>query len=173
MEQEERSAGVQTREREDLAGEHPLGDAGQMVLFLLFVGVWVADSFFLSYSTFLTEEVSASLRIPLAVIVLAISGYLATSGLRVVFGEIREKPEVIRKGVFRVVRHPIYLSAILFYVALLVASFSILAFVVWVMTVLFYVYLSRYEETLLMERFGKEYEEYMKEVPMLIPRIRS
>ncbi|MCK5573513.1 MAG: isoprenylcysteine carboxylmethyltransferase family protein, partial [Bacteroidetes bacterium] len=76
-------------------------------------------------------------------------------------------------GVFSVVRHPIYLSAILFYVALLVASLSILAFVIWIVTVLFYITISRHEEKLLTERFGKDYENYMKEVPMLFPRIRS
>ena len=173
METEKTSGRGNRQDREDLTGEHALGDAGQIFLLVLFLGVWVADSFFLKYSTFLTEYVSVYIRIPLAVIVLVISAYLARSGLGIVFGEKREKPEVIRKGVFSVVRHPIYLSAILFYVALLVASLSILAFVIWIVTVLFYITISRHEEKLLTERFGKDYENYMKEVPMLFPRIRS
>ena len=173
METEKTSGRGNRQDREDLTGEHALGDAGQIFLLVLFLGVWVADSFFLKYSTFLTEYVSVYIRIPLAVIVLVISAYLARSGLGIVFGEKREKPEVIRMGVFSVVRHPIYLSAILFYVALLVASLSILAFVIWIVTVLFYITISRHEEKLLTERFGKDYENYMKEVPMLFPRIRS
>jgi protein-S-isoprenylcysteine O-methyltransferase Ste14 len=172
MENEKTSRGAD-RGREDLVGEHPLGDAGQILLFLLFLAVWVADSFFLKYSTFLTQYVSPYIRIPLAVIVLVLSAYLARSGLRMVFGERRERPEVIRKGVFNLVRHPIYLSALLFYVALLVASFSLLAFGVWIVTVLFYIHISRYEEKLLTQKFGKEYERYMREVPMLFPRIRG
>jgi len=31
--------------------------------------------------------------------------------------------------------------------------------------------ISRYEEKLLVARFGKKYEDYMKQVPMWIPRI--
>ncbi|MGB5872416.1 MAG: isoprenylcysteine carboxylmethyltransferase family protein [Bacteroidota bacterium] len=173
MNTDKRSGGGTNEEREDLIGEHPMGDGGQIVLFLLFLAIWVADSFFLKYSTFLTQYASPYIRIPLAVLILVFSAYLARSGLGIVFGEKREKPEVIRKGVFNIVRHPIYLSALLFYVALLVASFSLLAFAVWIVTVLFYIYISRYEEKLLKERFGKDYEEYMKEVPMLFPKIRS
>jgi protein-S-isoprenylcysteine O-methyltransferase Ste14 len=173
MEKDTTTGGGSNQEREDLIGEHQLGDAGQIFLFVLFLGVWVADSFFLKYSTFLTGYISVYIRIPLAVIILVMSAYLAKSGMGIVFGERREKPEVIRKGVFNVVRHPIYLSALLFYVALLVASVSLLAFIVWIVTVLFYIYISRYEEKLLTERFGREYEDYMKDVPMLIPRIRS
>jgi protein-S-isoprenylcysteine O-methyltransferase Ste14 len=173
METDGTSNGKNNQEREDLTGEHALGDAGQILLLVLFLAVWVADSFVLKYSTFLTEYVSIYIRIPLAILVLVISAYLARSGLGIVFGETREKPEVIWKGVFGVVRHPIYLSAILFYVALLVASLSILAFLIWIVTVLFYITISRYEEKLLTERFGKDYEDYMKEVPMLFPKIRS
>ena len=165
--------GTGKEEREDLTGEHPLGDAGQILIFLLFIGLWVADSVFWKYSASLAEEVSDAVRIPLAVIVLVISAYLATAGLAIVFGERREKPEVIRTGVFRLVRHPIYLSAILFYLALLIAYFSMLALPVWIVAIVFYIYICKYEEKLLVERFGKEYEEYMKEVPMLIPRIRD
>jgi len=173
METDKKLGRGNNEEREDLIGEHPLGDAGQIGLLLLFLAVWVADSFFLKYSTFLADYVSVFIRIPLAVIILVLSAYLARSGLRIVFGERRETPEVIRKGVFNLVRHPIYLSALLFYVALLVASFSLLAFGIWIVTVIFYIYISRYEEKLLKKRFGGEYEEYMKEVPMLFPRIRS
>ncbi len=32
---------------EDKNGEHPFGDAGQLILLGLFLIVWVADSFFL------------------------------------------------------------------------------------------------------------------------------
>ncbi|MCK5571339.1 MAG: hypothetical protein KAJ12_01200, partial [Bacteroidetes bacterium] len=92
METEKTSGRGNRQDREDLMGEHALGDAGQIFLLVLFLGVWVADSFFLKYSTFLTEYVSVYIRIPLAVIVLVISAYLARSGLGIVFGEKREKP---------------------------------------------------------------------------------
>ncbi len=70
------------------------------------------------------------------------------------------------------VRHPIYLGAILFYSGLLVLTLSIIAVAIWILIIAFYYFISKHEEKLLLEKFGKDYEEYKKEVPMLIPRIR-
>jgi protein-S-isoprenylcysteine O-methyltransferase Ste14 len=114
--------------------------------------------------------VSLGIRIPLGVILVAISGYLAREGLSIVFGEEREEPGVIRKGVFSVVRHPIYLSEILLYLGLLMLSLSLAAAVVWAVGVVFFHIISRYEEKLLLARFGEAYQTYMREVPMWIPR---
>jgi len=159
------------KNRGDLVGEHPLGDAGQIVLLIIFLAIWTADSFILKCSTFISAYFSFYFRIPLAIITLFISGYLAGSGLRMVFGEIREEPIVIREGVFSMVRHPIYLSAILLYLALLFLSPSIFATVVWFLIIVFYIYISKYEEKMLIEKFGNTYMDYIREVPMLIPRI--
>ena len=101
---------------------------------------------------------------------LVLSGYLVKTSLSIVFGEEREKPDVIRKSVFGVVRHPVYLSEILFYLGLLMLSISLAAAVVWVIAIGFLHYISRYEERLLLARFGEDYEKYMREVPMWFPR---
>jgi protein-S-isoprenylcysteine O-methyltransferase Ste14 len=161
------------REREDLTGEHKTGDLGQVVFTILFLGIWISDSFFFHYSTFLNQYVPLFIRIPLAVILLALGGYLAGRGLSVVFGEVRDTPGVIRKSVFNIVRHPIYLGELLLYLGLLMISISILASLVCLAAFLFLHFISRHEEKLLLERFGKEYQQYMKEVPMWIPRFRK
>lgn len=159
--------------REDLAGEHPFGDMGQMLLFLLFLAVWAADSFFLKYSIFLTRYVPLTVRLPMAAAILIVSGYFAKSGLNIVFGETRAQPVVIRKGVFNLVRHPIYFGAILFYLGLFVGSLSMMALVIWLVIVAFYYFITRYEEEILIQQFGEDYKHYMAQVPMLFPRIRK
>lgn len=161
------------RHRDDLTGEHTLGDAGQFVLACLFAVIWIADTFLLKYTTFLNQYVPLAARIPCGVLLLVLSGYLARTGLTIVFEEERKKPGVIRKGVFSVMRHPIYLAEILLYLGLLILSISLAAAVVWVCAIAFLYYISHYEEKLLLERFGREYERYMREVPMLIPRFRG
>jgi len=161
------------RERDDLSGEHAAGDAGQIVLACLFAATWIADTFFFERSTFLNRYVPLGARIPLGIVLLFLSGYLAKTGLSIVFGEQRDKPGVIRKGVFSVVRHPIYLSEILFYLGLLMLSLSLAAAGVWVVAVAFFYYISRYEEKLLLARFGEQYKQYMENVPMWIPRFRK
>ncbi|MFC2084698.1 methyltransferase family protein [Bacteroidota bacterium] len=157
--------------REDLTGEHSLGDLGQIILLIFFLIAWVIDSFVINYSTFLSQYIPLLVRIPLSVIILFCAGYIARSGLKLVFGEKRDEPSVIKGSVFSIVRHPIYLSAILLYLGLLILTFSIIATFLWGLIVLFYYYLSKYEERLLIQRFGKEYEDYIKAVPMLIPRM--
>jgi protein-S-isoprenylcysteine O-methyltransferase Ste14 len=156
--------------RDDLTGEHAFGDAGQIILACLFVGVWIADTFFFQYTTFLNGYIPLGLRIPLGVLLFIISAYLARTGLAIVFGDRREKPAVIRKGVFGIVRHPVYLSEILFYLGLLMLSLSLAAAGVLGVTIVFLHYISRYEEKLLLARFGEDYAKYRQEVPMWLPR---
>jgi protein-S-isoprenylcysteine O-methyltransferase Ste14 len=158
------------KHRDDLTGEHALGDAGQLVLALLFAATWIADTCFLECTTFLNRHVPRGIRIPLGVALLVASGYLAREGLSIVFGEERGEPGVIRKGVFSVVRHPIYLGEILAYLGFLILSLSLAAAVVWAIAIAFLHFISRYEEKLLLARFGEAYEAYMRDVPMWVPR---
>ena len=161
------------QERDDLAGEHAFGDTGQMVLACLFAVTWILDTFFFKYTIFLNQYVPPGVGITFGLILLVLSGYLAKAGLSIVFGEERGKPGVIRKSVFGIVRHPVYLSEILLYLGLLMLSLSLAAAVVWVIAIGFLHHISRYEEKLLLARFGDEYEQYMREVPMWIPRLRK
>ena len=155
--------------RGDLTGEHAFSDMGQLIFLVVFLVVWIADSFVFKYSTFLTQYVSNYIRVPIALIVLIISGLLAWTGLKIVFRETREEPQVITTGVFSIVRHPIYLSSILLYLGFILLSLSLLSALVWILIIVFYYMISRYEEKLLIQRFGSAYEEYKKKVPMLFP----
>ncbi len=159
--------------REDLAGEHPFGDNGQLILLIIFMGVWIVDSFVLRISTCAVPYVSLYFRTPVSAVFLLIAGYFAQQGMKAVFGEERSKPVVIRKGVFSRVRHPVYLGCIIFYVALVVFTLSIFAAIVCVVIIAFYHYIARYEEKLLLSKFGTAYEEYMNAVPMWFPRIKT
>jgi len=157
--------------RDDITGEHPLSDAGQIIFAFIFFGIWIADSYFLRYTTQLNEIVPALVRKPIGIVFLCLAAYCAWSGLSIVFGEVRESPSVIRKGVFRVVRHPIYLGEVLLYLGLFIINMSLAAGVAGVGATAFLYYLSRYEEKLLLKRFGDDYRSYMRDVGMWIPRL--
>ena len=154
-----------------LTGEYRWGDMGQLFLLVLFLVIWITDSFIFHYSTLLLEIVPNSVRIPLAGVVLISGWYLARRGMKAVFGTERSEPEVIRTGVFRIVRHPIYSGAILFYLGATITTMSIASAVLWVFIVAFYIFISRYEERILTEAFRDEYLNYKKEVGMLLPRL--
>jgi len=158
------------RRRDNLTGEHRTGDIGQLILFCLFMALWISDMF-LKYSGFLNEYMPVGVRLPFGILLLIVSGYLAANGLSIVFGKQAQSQSVIKKGVFSFVRHPIYLSEIILYLGLLVLNISLAAAFIWIIAIFFLHYISRYEEKLLLAKFGKEYEQYMKEVPMWFPRL--
>jgi protein-S-isoprenylcysteine O-methyltransferase Ste14 len=161
------------RNRDDLAGEHVWGDAGQIILFLIFLVIWIGDSFIFKYTTILSNYIPFSVRLPIALVIIFVSAYFARAGLRIVFDEIREQPIVIRKGVFNLVRHPIYLGSLLFYLGLCLPTLSILSMIAWFGIIIFYHFISKYEEKILVNKYGAEYEKYQNEVPMWIPRFRT
>lgn len=157
--------------RPDLIGEHKIGDTGQAVFAVLFGLVYVADSFIFKFSTSLNEIVPNIIRVSAGIIVLIVSGFFSLSGMRKVFNEVRDKPEVIRKGVFSIVRHPVYFGEILLYLGLLLLSMSIASAIIWIMAIIFLNYIAGYEEKILLDHFGEEYRAYMNEVPRWIPKI--
>lgn len=158
------------RHSDELTGEHRLGDIGQLTLFCLFMAVWISDVF-LNYSSFLNGYVPVGIRLSLGILILIVSGCMAATGLHIVFGNQNQSQGVIRRGVFSIVRHPVYLSEIILYLGLLVINISLAAAFIWVIAIFFLHYISRYEEKLLISRFGDEYRRYMKEVPMWFPRV--
>ena len=153
-----------------LSGEHPFGDTGQVILIFLFLGIWTTDSFVWHYSDFLMQVVPDYIRIPLASITIIPGWYLARNGIKMVFGTKRPEPEVITEGVFRFVRHPIYAGAILFYLGVSFTTLSMASTVFCTLVILFYRYISVYEEKILTEQFGDGYLNYKNKVGMLFPR---
>lgn len=156
-----------------LTGEYRWGDAGQLILFLIFMGIWITDSFIFQYSTSLLEGVSSYIRLAVAVPVLIAGWILARKGLKTVFGTARDHPELISTGVFRLVRHPIYTGAILFYLGAIVMTLSLASAAFWLVIISFYIRISRYEESILAEAFGSDYLQYKKKTGMLFPKLRS
>jgi protein-S-isoprenylcysteine O-methyltransferase Ste14 len=153
-----------------LTGEHRVGDLGQLILFCLFMAVWISDMVF-GYSDFLNDYVPLVVRLIIGILLLILSVYMARTGMNIVFGKNAQTEGVIKKGLFRFVRHPIYLSEIILYSGLLIIHISIAAAAIWVIGICFLHYISRHEEKLLLARFGDEYKQYMKEVPMWFPRL--
>jgi protein-S-isoprenylcysteine O-methyltransferase Ste14 len=158
--------------REDLAGEPRFGDAGQALFAVLFGAVWVLDSFFLEWTTFLGAIVPTWLRTAVGCLFLALAGFLAFSSLRTVFGEVRDPPAVIRSRLFAYMRHPMYFSEVLLYAGFFFLSLSLAAAAVGLAAAVFLYRLCRLEERSLIDRFGEDYRAYMREVPMWFPRFR-
>ncbi len=161
-----------THGRTDMTGEHHWGDAGQIVILALFLAVWILDSFFFKFTAFPNDYIPLAVQILLGIIILLAALYLAQCAMRAAFGVVRDPPVVIRQGPFKLMRHPIYLSEILFYLSLLMLRTSLAALAVWVLAIIFFIIIARYEEKLLLARFGDDYKAYIKETGMFFPKLK-
>ncbi len=79
--------------------------------------------------------------------------------------------KLVTHGIYSCVRHPHHFGIGLFVTSLgLILSglftFLLLTFTIWVSVILF---LIRVEEPEAMEKFGEEYEDYRRRVPMILP----
>jgi len=155
--------------RNDLVGEHRFSDIGQLLFLAVFLTIWILDSFVFHFSDFLDDYIPLYVKLPIACIILVISGYFAFMGLKKVFREKRDSPEVIKSGVFAYSRHPIYLGSILVYLGWILLTFSLSSLGIWIIIIIFYEFIATYEETLLLQQFGEEYVKYKKEVSKWIP----
>ena len=149
-------------------GEHPFGDAGQLILLGLFLVVWAGDSFFLHKSTFLSDYVPLFIRLTILGLVLIPAFYLFLSG-HVVVAHGERPASVLSTGAFRYVRHPLYLAAMLVYLGLAVSTASFFSLVLLMVIFLFYNYIAGYEERLMEIKFGEDYVSYKRGTGKWLP----
>ena len=73
---------------------------------------------------------------------------------------------LVDTGILGIVRHPIYLGTALWSFALILAFQSILSLILGIIAIFCLWMASKKEDGFNMKKFGADYEEYMKKVPM-------
>ncbi len=159
--------------RQDLAGEHRLGDTVQTLLIFIFIIGMISDLFLLKISDSWQNSFPWYFRIIVFIPLIFAVVYFFQRSHKLVFEEERKELGVINTDIYARIRHPMYFGAILTYLAFLVLSLSVIGLVIFIVVVIFYYYICRYEENLLIEKLGDEYRNYKKKVPMLFPKIRK
>jgi len=83
-----------------------------------------------------------------------------------------EGQKIIKNGIYKYIRHPGYLGEILIFFGLGFVTYSLLGILgAFIVTLMVYAGEVIPEEKYMLEKFGKEYEEYMKETFRFIPYI--
>ena len=152
-------------------GEHPFGDAGQLILFVIFLAVWVADSFLLHRSTFLARRIPLAVRLVLLALAMFTTWFLFKSASAVIHHG-RRQDHVFETGAFRYVRHPLYLGVLLVYLGMTIATASLFSLAVFTAIFLFYNYIAGYEEKLMEGWFGEAYASYKMRTGRWVPKLR-
>ena len=82
-----------------------------------------------------------------------------------------EDQKLIQHGVYKYVRHPITLAALIYTPALPLVLSSVYGFLVMLLIIPLFLYRIGIEEKMLIEKFGPEYIQYMERTKRLIPFI--
>jgi len=133
------------------------------LLVLLNIGIWFKDPF--------------SLQQVISWILLIMSAYFGLAGYIVLKKRGRsgrnfeDTTVLVKSGVYRFIRHPLYLSLFLLGTGVMMKDPKITALILGAVNLLAVYITSRIEETEMIERFGEPYREFMKETRMFIPFI--
>ncbi|MFH0848963.1 MAG: isoprenylcysteine carboxylmethyltransferase family protein, partial [archaeon] len=158
--------------RTGLGAEHPYCDRVQILMILLFLVVWGTDSLVLNYSTFLVRLIPLILRMALSILSLGAGGYLAAKSHGLVLHRADDERKLADSGVYSLIRHPMYLGTLVFFLGFFFAISSLFSLVILILFFVIYDWMATYEENSLVRLLGEEYAAYQKRVPKWFPRLR-
>lgn len=166
------------RKREKMS-ERRVTTQEKILLFFLWIGMFIlpiiyAASNWLDFANYTLPAWAGGLGIAL-IIAAVVVFWRAHADLGLNWSptlEIREKHELITRGIYSVIRHPMYASQVLWSLAQIlllqnwIAGFSSLfAFIP------FYFLRVAAEERLMLEQFGDQYRSYMQNVGGVFPKL--
>ena len=140
-----------------IAEEHPEGDKYQLVMLVVFIATWIADSFIIK-AAILESPVPWYLRTTAGASIIIIGSYLVNESHKLVIDS--GEPIFIDWGVYSLVRHPMYLGVMLAYLGLTISTVSIASLLILVGIFYFYDRIADYEENQIIETIGEKYINY-------------
>jgi len=151
--------------------------------FLFWFGMWVSPQPRFTFPAFqnlsvLVAAIDVSIPISHLAIFLplfTVGAWLGVEGVvktTLRTAETHRPDKIAVEGVYSIVRHPQYLGGLLAHIgtSFLLSAWYSLLFTPMMAVVIYFI--SWKEEEELIKEFGKEYGDYKKKVPMLIPRRR-
>lgn len=82
-----------------------------------------------------------------------------------------ENQDLVTEGIYSRVRHPFYLSILILFSGVAVIPWNLYGLLFFILTLVAIIIRIKKEENELIVKFGIEYLKYMKETPMIIPKL--
>lgn len=114
--------------------------------------------------------------ISIGIVLVLAGGVIGVSALRALGDALtptpvpRERSTLRTRGIYSVVRHPIYTGLLTAMLGLLVTAGSAWTALWWVVAIAFFTAKSHWEDRLLHERYGTAWEEWARHTGALLPR---
>jgi protein-S-isoprenylcysteine O-methyltransferase Ste14 len=160
---------MKLKERKDLEKPPPNWYLYQIIILIFYLTIGLLDSLLFKFSTFLIYFVHFSIRIALGFTSLAIGIIFIYFSCKIVFVEVRDPPKVIDWGIYRYMRHPIYLGILLTYLSFIFFTLSIISMIIFFLMFIVYNKYASLEEKQMELRYKEEYTDYKKKTPKWIP----
>ncbi|UYP46997.1 hypothetical protein NEF87_003282 [Candidatus Lokiarchaeum ossiferum] len=155
---------VPKNNRKDLGKTVSRCDLKQVILFFSFLIFVSLDLLYLKIDVGLNLEMKWYYRLVISLPLFIIGIIIAKKSMVIMYYEVRSPPVVVDWGPFRYSRHPMYLSALLFYFGITVFSFSVVGIIYYLFIYGFYGYLAHFEENHLISQYQEAYVDYKKQV---------
>ena len=84
----------------------------------------------------------------------------------------RSGDELVTDGVYRYCRHPQYLGIYILTIGFMIQWPTLITLIMWPILMIMYYRLAKREEKTVLGTFPEEYNLYMQQVPMLVPKLR-
>ncbi|MHA2289249.1 MAG: methyltransferase family protein [Promethearchaeota archaeon] len=164
---------MSTQHQPGLGVEHPYSHQIMIGSVLFFFITWILDTFFIQLLVDVRNGVPLIIRAFLFVITLVISIVLMNTSQKKIFSHSDKNQGLVSDGVYSIVRHPLYLSIPVLYLAFTLLSLSVLSFTSILLIFYFFNKMVDFEEVELIKILGNNYRDYMNNVPRWIPRLPS
>jgi len=133
------------------------------ILLLLNYGVWFANPFsplqLLSWIFLITS------------IYAVITGYLLLSRKGKPSINFENTSVLVKSGIYKYIRHPLYLSIFLLGTGIMMKDPGKVQLLLGILNLIAVYITARIEENEMIDKFGREYKEYMRETKMFVPYI--
>jgi len=153
-------------------------------LFLFWFGIWFSPQprFFIPIFENLTFNIPI-INIPISLVHLIISIPFFIVGIWFGIGGVRKTTlkvaethraeKIVSSGLYSIIRHPQYFGGVLAHIGITILLSAFLSLIITPIIIVLNILISWKEERELIKEFGKEYEDYMKKVPMFIPKFKK
>lgn len=101
----------------------------------------------------------------------AIEGFLLLKKIGKPDSNFENTSVLVKEGLYRYIRHPLYLSLLLFGTGVMLKDPGLLQLILGTVNLAAICLTARMEEKEMIARFGRQYQEYMKETKMFVPYI--
>lgn len=153
--------GKKRRKRFEIFAEIGIG----LFISVIVLGLTSFDSFILKKSG-ITSLQYVSIIFFIAGIFLIVSSFISLKRIGKPTSGLEDTTIMIRRGIFRILRHPLYLGLSLITIGFLFAYQAIALIIIGVIAIILFYIASRIEDTYNVKKFGSEYAEYIKNIPL-------